>query len=106
MPLDPQAQALLEQMKVMGLTYTPEMTVTRTREMLKAMQAVRPEGEPVAHVEDRVIPGPGSEIPIRIYTPGGNGPFPVLVFFHTGGWQVGNLDTQDPLCRRRWNDAL
>jgi acetyl esterase len=105
MPLDPQAQALLEQMKAMGLTYTPEMTVTRTREMLKAMQAVRPEGEPVAHVEDRMIPGPGSEIPIRIYTPGGNGPFPVLVFFHTGGWQVGNLDTQDPLCRRITNRA-
>jgi acetyl esterase len=105
MPLDPQAQALLEQMKAMGLTYTPEMTVTRTREMLKAMQAVRPEGEPVAHVEDRTIPGPGSETPIRIYTPGGNGPFPVLVFFHTGGWQVGNLDTQDPLCRRITNRA-
>ena len=105
MPLDPQAQALLEQMKVMGLTYTPEMTVTRTREMLKAMQAVRPEGEPVAHVEDGMIPGPGSEIPIRIYSPGGNGPFPVLVFFHTGGWQVGDLDTQDPLCRRITNRA-
>ena len=105
MPLDPQAQALLEQMKVMGLTYTPEMTVTRTREMLKAMQAVRPEGETVAHVEDRTIPGPGSEIPIRIYSPGGNGPFPVLVFFHTGGWQVGDLDTQDPLCRRITNRA-
>src|SRR5436190_3276930 len=105
MPLDPQAQALLEQMKVMGLTYTPEMTVTRTREMLKAMQAVRPEGETVAHVEDWTIPGPGSEIPIRIYTPQGGGPFPVLVFFHTGGWQVGYLDTQDPLCRRITNRA-
>lgn len=105
MPLDPQAQALLEQMKAMGLTYTPDVTVTRARETLKAMLAVRPDGEPVAHVKDRYIPGPAGEIPIRIYTPEGNGPFPVLVFFHTGGWQVGDLDTQDPLCRRITNRA-
>ncbi|HEY6410726.1 MAG TPA: alpha/beta hydrolase, partial [Ktedonobacteraceae bacterium] len=77
----------------------------RAREMLKAMQAVRPDGEPVAHVEDRLIPGSAGEIPIRIYTTQGSGPFPVLVFFHTGGWQVGDLDTQDPLCRRLTNRA-
>ncbi|MGZ3630539.1 MAG: alpha/beta hydrolase [Ktedonobacteraceae bacterium] len=105
MPLDPQAQALLEQMKAMGFTYTSDLTVTRAREMVQAMQAVRPAGEPVAHIEDRVIPGPAGEIPIRIYTPEGSGPFPILVFFHTGGWQIGNLDTQDPLCRRITNRA-
>ena len=103
MPLDPQAQALLEQMKAMGFTYTSDLTVARAREMLQAMQAVRPDGEQVAHVEDRMIPGPAGEIPIRIYTPRGNGPFPILVFFHTGGWQVGDLNTQDPLCRRLTN---
>jgi acetyl esterase len=105
MPLDPQAQALLEQMKAMGFTYTSDLTVTRAREMVQAMQAVRPDGEPVARVENRVIPGPGGEIPIRIYSPEGSGPCPVLVFFHTGGWQVGDLDTQDPLCRRITNRA-
>ena len=46
MPLDPQAQALLEQMKAMGFTYTPDLTVGRARETLKAMQAVRGAGEP------------------------------------------------------------
>ena len=105
MPLDPQAQALLEQMKAMGFTYTSDLTVTRAREMVQAMQAVRPDGESVAHVEDRLIPGPAGEVPIRIYYPEGKGPFPVLVFFHTGGWQVGNLDTQDPLCRQITNRA-
>jgi len=103
MPLDPQAQALLEQMKAMGFTYTSDLTVTRAREMVQAMKSVRPDGEPVAYVDDRLIPGPAGEIPIRIYTPEGIGPFPVLVFFHTGGWQVGDLDTQDPLCRRITN---
>jgi acetyl esterase len=105
MPLDPQAQTLLEQMKAMGFIYTPALTVARARETLQAMQAVRPAGEPVAHVEDRMIPGPAGAIPIRIYTPHGSGPFPVLVFFHTGGWMVGDLDTQDPLCGRITNRA-
>ena len=54
MPLAPQAQALLEQMKAMGFTYTSDMTVTRARELVQAMQAVRPAGEPVALVEDRL----------------------------------------------------
>src|SRR5712692_5280337 len=105
MPLDPQAQALLEQMKQMGLGYTPDLTVERARETLKAMQAVRPQGAPVGHVEDRMIPGPAGEIPIRIYTPQGSGPFPVLVFFHGGGWVICNLDTHDPLCRSLANEA-
>ena len=103
MPLHPQAQALLEQMKQMGFVYSPEMTVDRTREVLQMMIAARGTPEPVAAVEDRLIPGPAGDIPIRIYTPHGSGPFPVLVFFHTGGWQVGNLDSQDPLCRRLTN---
>ncbi|HEX6552014.1 MAG TPA: alpha/beta hydrolase, partial [Ktedonobacteraceae bacterium] len=103
MPLHPQAQALLEQMKQMGFVYSPELTVDRTREMQQMMIAARGAQEPVAAVEDRLIPGPAGDIPLRIYTPPGSGPFPVLVFFHTGGWQVGNLDSQDPLCRRLTN---
>ena len=105
MPLDPQAQALLEQMKAMGFVYTPELTVSRARELVQAMLALRPAGETVASVEDRFIPGPAGDIPIRIYTPEGSAPFPVLVFLHTGGWMNGNLDLQDPLCRRITNRA-
>ena len=105
MPLDPQAQALLEQMKQMGFIYTPGLTAAKGREMVAQFLAIRPPGEPVGRVEDRLIPGPAAEIPIRIYTPQGNGPFPVLVFLHTGAWVLGNLDNQDPLCRRITNRA-
>ncbi len=105
MALHPQAHALLEQMKSLGLSYTHDLTVDHARHMLKAVQATRPQGEPVARVEDRHIPGSTSDIPIRIYTPHGNGPFPILLFFHTGGWMVGDLDTQDPMCRRLTNMA-
>ena len=62
-------------------------------------------GEPVADVRDVMAPGPGGEIPIRLYTPDGKGPFGVLVFFHGGGWVVGNLETSDFYCRAVTNAA-
>src|SRR5262249_19144340 len=53
----------------------------------------------VGSVEDREIAGPAGKIPIRIYTPEGKGPFPVLVFFHGGGWVLGNIESHDTVCR-------
>ena len=53
----------------------------------------------VAAVEDRVIPGPAGDLPVRFYTPDGAGPFPLVVFFHGGGWVLGSLDTHNPFCR-------
>ena len=63
------------------------------------------EPEQVARVENRTIPGPAGEIPVRIYTPQGSGPFPALVFFHGGGWVICNLDTHDGTCRSLANGA-
>src|SRR4030095_9069153 len=54
---------------------------------------------PVASVTDRVVPGPAGELGVRVYTPKGWPPFPIVVWFHGGGWVVGTLDTYDPLCR-------
>lgn len=54
---------------------------------------------PLASVRDQAIPGPGGELPVRIYTPTGEGPFPLIVFFHGGGYVTGDLDTQDMIAR-------
>jgi acetyl esterase len=54
----------------------------------------------VARVENRAIPGPGPDVLVRIYTPEGRGRFPVLVWFHGGGWVVGDLETADGTARR------
>ena len=54
--------------------------------------------ETVAQVKNITIPGPGGEIPLRIYTPEGSGPFPILVYFHGGGWVMGNLNTCNNTC--------
>lgn len=65
--------------------------------------------EDVASVGDRVIPGPGGDVPIRVYLPtnviGDDRAAPVLVWFHGGGWVIGDLDTHDPLCRSLANAA-
>ncbi|OPY61227.1 MAG: Carboxylesterase NlhH [Syntrophorhabdaceae bacterium PtaU1.Bin034] len=49
-------------------------------------------------IEDRVIPGPRGEIPVRLYMPEGGRPLPVLLYFHGGAWVVGNLDTEEDTC--------
>lgn len=56
--------------------------------------------EPVANMVNRKLRvGAEWSIPVRIYHPAGSGPFPILMYFHGGGWVVGTLDGYDDLCR-------
>jgi len=105
MPLDPQAQALLEQMAADNTPERDTLTPEEVRANMRAMAGLLGAGEPVARVEDRAIPGPDGPIPARIYTPTGTGPFPVLVYFHGGGWVIGDIETHDGLCRSLCNGA-
>jgi acetyl esterase len=82
-----------------------ELSVADARQAYMALAPTAGEPEPVARVEDRCVAGPQGEIPVRIYTPRGQAPFPVLVFFHGGGWVIGDLDTHDGLCRQLANAA-
>ena len=104
MPLDPQAEAFLDQVKAMGLPPFEEMTVDQAREAILGMRELAGPPEAIA-TEDRAIPSPDGDIPARIYTPAGSGPFPVLVYFHGGGWVIGNLETIDAPLRALANRA-
>src|SRR5919108_4232700 len=97
MPLDPQARQVLEQIAALGLP--PNHLVSPAQARINMKARLRAAGPEVAQVEDRVIPGPRVELPVRIYTPVGSGPFPILVWFHGGGWVVGDLETADPTAR-------
>lgn len=61
--------------------------------------------ETVGNVENKMITGTGDQIPIRIYTPKGEGPFPVIVYYHGGGWVIADLDTYDASPRALVNAA-
>ena len=98
MPLDPQAQELLEQMAEFRLVPNHQKTAQQARadtlERTAAMRELAGDPEPLARVEDRAIPGPGGDLPVRIYTPEGASGGAIL-FFHGGGWVICNLDTHD-----------
>jgi acetyl esterase/lipase len=108
MPLDPQLKAHAARLAALGApprnTLSPEQVRADMATELAAStdQAVP---EPVAQVENRAIAGPEGEIPVRIFTPTGNGPFPLVVYFHSGGWVLGTLDSYDRLCRSIANGA-
>ena len=93
MPLDPQARAVLDQLAAMGLPAVNEVSPEQARANMKLRP--RAPGPEVAKVEDRSIPGPDGDVPVRIYTPEGSGPFPILVWYHGGGWVIGDLESAD-----------
>jgi len=98
MPLDPQAKIMIDAMKSMGVElHTPGITPDEMRRQMEERR-VPPVGVPeMAKVEDRTIPAAdGAEIPVRIYWPtAAPGPHPVVVFFHGGGWVIGNIESHD-----------
>jgi acetyl esterase len=97
MPMDPQAQVILDLVNASGFGDISELEPTAVRTLMESLSA--PSTIHVARVEDRTIPGPDGEIPVRIYGPDATGPLPVLVWYHGGGWVIGSLETHDGLCR-------
>jgi acetyl esterase len=98
MPLDKDAQAVVDQMKSDGPRYLKPVQEIRDQ-ALADLKANPPKLEPVAKVEDRMIPGPAGELWIRIFTPEGTGPMPVISYIHGGGWTLGSIKTHDASCR-------
>jgi len=96
----PEVRALLESLEAAGAPPVESLPVEQARSA--AREGLTPwEGpkQPVARTQDLRIPGPEGEIPVRVFTPEGPGPFPGLVYFHGGGWVLCDLETHDRVCR-------
>ena len=59
----------------------------------------------IASANDRVIDGPGSPLTLRIYQPDAEGPLPLLLYVHGGGFVIGDLETHDKVCRTLCHDV-
>ena len=106
MPIDPQIQTVLDQMASIGFPGLSALPVEQAREALALMGSAQDEGvEQVARAQDLEIPGPVGAIPVRAYAPAGDGPLPVVVYYHGGGWVLGGLESHDGTCRALANAA-
>ncbi len=70
-----------------------------------AMLAALGVPEDVASIEDTSVSGPAGEIGVRIYRPSTDSPLPALVWYHGGGFVIGDLDSHDAVCRQLANRA-
>ncbi|WP_088285963.1 alpha/beta hydrolase [Ideonella sp. A 288] len=98
--LDPQARALLDLMEARGIPPTHTLTPEVARQFYRDRRAVtQPEPRPMAEVRNLAAPGPAGPIPLRLYRPAGvASPSPTLVYYHGGGWTIGDLDTHESVC--------
>ena len=97
MPVDPQIQMLLD--RGSGVPATHTLPVAEARRLYEARIAVMAAPAAVAGVTQRRLEGPGGPLAVRLYTPHGKGPFPLMAFFHGSGFVLCSLDTHDGMCR-------
>jgi len=96
--LDPDLAAVVDDIEAAGLPPWHAMSVGAARRLEDELFAAG-DGPPVAGVRELSIPGPGGDLPVRIYRPDAGDPA-TLLFYHGGGWVLGTLDSIDPVCRR------
>jgi len=107
--LHPQAQAWLDFLKARGVPPTHTLSVADARRLYRDRRSITQPAPPeVALVRALSAEGPHGAIPLRLYRPIGSDTgmqLPALVYYHGGGWTIGDLDTHDTLCRELANGA-
>ncbi|TKJ17998.1 steroid monooxygenase [Blastococcus sp. CCUG 61487] len=97
--LQPDVERVLEAMAELGLPPLHSLPPAQLREFMAMADAGRPPGPDVAEVVDGVLPGPGGDLAYRLFRPSSPGPHPVVLYFHGGGWVIGDHASDEPLCR-------
>ena len=107
MPVDPQIQQVIDALAASDFGPVHEQSPVEARsQYVRMVEARGIAPAPIGAVEDRSIPGPAGDLPVRIYRPDLDAPtLPALVYFHGGGHVIGNLDTHDAVARNLCNGA-
>lgn len=104
----PDMQKVLEKWATMNPKPLSKLSAEKARQQPAVQQAAAalrkemgqtPEKLPVGDVKNMEIQVNGTSLPVRVYTPEGEGPFPLIVYFRGGGWVIANLDIYDASCR-------
>ncbi len=110
--LHPQAKALIDLLQIRGVPEMHTLSPDAARRLYRERRLmVQPDPPEVAQVQSLAASGPHGTIPLRLYRPlpasrgGAATPLPLLIYFHGGGWVIGDLDTHDTLCRELANGA-
>jgi acetyl esterase len=109
MTINPDAAKVVELIIASGRPPYPTIGHVAAREVFVASRAIlQPDPSPVAEVHDLAATGPVGQIPLRLYRGIGTdtkSPQPTLIYYHGGGWVLGNLDSHDGVCRDIANAA-
>jgi acetyl esterase/lipase len=97
--LQPDVQMVLEELAALNPPALESLSPAQARAAVAAASTVRPPGPAVGEIADGEFPGATGSLGYRLYRPPSLGPHSALVYFHGGGWMIGDAGSDDPLCR-------
>jgi cation diffusion facilitator CzcD-associated flavoprotein CzcO/acetyl esterase/lipase len=97
--LQPDVRLVLNLLATLNLPPIESMGALGARAFVDEFNKGRPAGRPIGTVTDGTLPGADGTLPYRVYRPATPGPHPVVVYFHGGGWVLGDAQSDDPFCR-------
>ncbi len=97
--LQPDVAMVLDIISGLNLPPLESMTPAQARAFSETSNEQRPPGPEVGEIVDGELPGAAGPLRYRVYKPEGEGPRPLVLYFHGGGWVLGSHDSDDPLCR-------
>ena len=97
--LQPDVRLVLGMLADMKLPPIEQLGAQGARDFLDEFNKGRPAGRPVGEIVDGTLPGNDGPLPYRLYRPATPGPHPIVVYFHGGGWVLGDEQSDDPFCR-------
>jgi acetyl esterase/lipase/cation diffusion facilitator CzcD-associated flavoprotein CzcO len=97
--LQPDVRLVLGMLAQMNLPPIESMGAEGARAFVNEFNKARPAGRPVGEIVDGTLQANDCTLPYRLYRPATAGPHPIVVYFHGGGWVLGDEQSDDPFCR-------